>query len=310
MACVPRVEPEAAPLEHSFVIDNGADPAATMSVLWQGPHDVQTRFEHGAMVRATWTPRGPASLRICWAGRRVTATAWGAGAAAALEMAPGLVGALDDAAALTATDPRVAELLRRQPGLRLTRSGSVFDSLVVSIIGQKVVGKDAQRSYRDLVLRFGEPAPGPFRLRLPPPPQKLARLPYWAFHPLGIERRRADTIRAAAAVAPRLEETARLPAEEGRRRLLALPGVGQWTAAETIRLAMGDPDALSVGDYHLAHVVCWALAGEPRGTDERMVELLEPYRGQRARVALLIEHAGPIQRRRAPRMPLRSIAAF
>jgi hypothetical protein len=67
---------------------------------------------------------------------------------------------------------------------------------------------------------------------------------------------------------------------------------------------------VSVGDYHLPHLVCWALAGEPRGTDERMLELLEPYRGQRGRVALLIEHGGLQQPRRAPRMRLRSIATY
>ena len=298
------------PLTRTFAIANGANALASVTALWQGPHDVQTRFQDGGVVRATWTSEGAATLRMTPSRTSVSAEAWGPGAAAALEMVPGLMGTLDDQTALKPHDGRVAEFVRRQPGLRLARSGSVMDSLVVSILGQKVVGKDAQRSYRDLLVRFGEAAPGPFRLRLPPPPRKLARLPYWAFHPLGVERRRADTIRAAAAVAPRLEEIARLSSDEGPRRLLSLPGVGEWTAAETMRLALGDPDAVSVGDYHLPTLVCWALADEARGTDERMLELLEPYRGQRARVALLIEHAGIAQRRRAPRMPLRNIATY
>jgi 3-methyladenine DNA glycosylase/8-oxoguanine DNA glycosylase len=296
------------PLQRSFAIENGADPALTMSALSQGPNDVQMRLERDTVVRATWTSDGPATLRINTIGSGVTAQAWGPGASAALDLVPGLIGGLDDAGALTANDLCVADLVRRQPGLRLTRSGSVLDSLVVSILGQKVVGKEARRSYRDLLVRFGEPAPGPFRLWVPPPSEKLARLPYWAFHPLGVERRRADTIRAAAALAPRLEEIAFLPRDEGRRRLLSLSGVGEWTAAETMRLALGDPDAVSIGDYHLPRLICWVLAGERRGSDQRMLELLEPYRGQRARVALLIEHAGTWPRRRAPRMPFRSIA--
>jgi len=155
-----------------------------------------------------------------------------------------------------------------------------------------------------------EVAPGPLGLRLPPPPETLAGLPYWAFHPLGVERRRADTIRAAATVAPQLEAISRLTPEEGKRRLLSLPGVGEWTAAETMRLALGDPDAVSVGDFHLPRLICGALANETSATDERMLELLEPYRGQRARVALLIEHGSPHRPRRAPRMPIRSIAAI
>ncbi len=186
---------DAAPLTRTFAITNGADALLSVAVFRQGPHDLQTTLLHGGLVRATRTREGPATLRLVPKKGSVYAEAWGAGAGAALDMVPGLVGALDDQRAFTPHDERVAELVRRQPGLRLARSGSVMDSLVVSILGQKVVGKDAQRSYRDLLVRFGDPAPGPFRLRLPPPPQRLARLPYWAFHPLGVERRRADTIR-------------------------------------------------------------------------------------------------------------------
>jgi len=69
-------------------------------------------------------------------------------------------------------------------------------------------------------------------------------------------------------------------------------GVGPWTAAQVVRVALGDADAVAVGDFHLPHVVCWALAGEARGSDERMLELLEPYRGHRGRVQLLLVAAG------------------
>jgi 3-methyladenine DNA glycosylase/8-oxoguanine DNA glycosylase len=185
-----------------------------------------------------------------------------------------------------------------------------MDALVVAILAQKITGEEARRAHQALLLRFGEPAPGPFGLRVPPPPEKLAQLPYWAFHTIGVERRRADVIRAAAAVAPQLELISGLSHDDGERRLRSLSGVGPWTAAETMRIALGDPDALSVGDYHLPHLVCRTLAGEERGTDERMLELLEPYRGQRARVALLIEHQVGIQPRRAPRRRLRSIAGY
>jgi 3-methyladenine DNA glycosylase/8-oxoguanine DNA glycosylase len=158
--------------------------------------------------------------------------------------------------------------------------------------------------------RFGEPAPGPFDLTLPPAPQTLAQTPYWAFHTLGLERRRADTIRAAAAIAPRLEEIRTMSPDEARRRLQSVPGVGPWTAAETMRLALGDPDAVSVGDYNLPKQVCWVLANELDGDDARMLELLEPYAGQRARVVLLIERSGLRPARRAPRYAPRQIAGM
>jgi 3-methyladenine DNA glycosylase/8-oxoguanine DNA glycosylase len=297
-------------LRRSFEIANGVRPIETMAVLRQGPGDPQMRILPGTIQRALRTAEGPAELQIQVDGDTLEVSAWGPGATAALESAPGLAGLLDDATALVPRDPIVAELARRRPGLRLTRTGSVIDALVVSIIGQKITGEEAHRAHRQLLMRFGERGPGPLGLWLPPPPEKLARLPYWAFHPLGIERRRADVIRAAAAVAPQLERIALMSHDEGEARLRSLSGVGEWTAAETMRLALGDPDAVSVGDYHLPHLICRTLAGESPGTDERMLELLEPYRGQRARVALLIEHGVGMPPRRAPRRRLRSIAAY
>ena len=55
---------------------------------------------------------------------------------------------------------------------------------------------------------------------------------------------------------------------------------------ERQRLALGDPDAISIGDFHLPHLVCFAMAGEPRGTYERMLELLEPFRPHRGQRSL------------------------
>ena len=115
----------------------------------------------------------------------------------------------------------------------------------------------------------------------------LARLPYHAFHPLGVERRRAEVIRRAATRATWLESAS--DAVEASRRLMSLPGIGPWTAAEVVRSAFGDPDAVSVGDYHIPNSVAWALAGEARADDARMLELLEPYRGQRGRVQRYLE---------------------
>jgi 3-methyladenine DNA glycosylase/8-oxoguanine DNA glycosylase len=99
-----------------------------------------------------------------------------------------------------------------------------------------------------------------------------------------------------------------LSAEEARLRLRAIPGIGPWTAAEATRLAFGDPDAVSVGDAHLPDLVAWALAGEPRADDARMLEILEPYAGQRARVVRLLEVSGIKIPRFGPRFAPRRIA--
>jgi 3-methyladenine DNA glycosylase/8-oxoguanine DNA glycosylase len=178
------------------------------------------------------------------------------------------------------------------------------------VLEQKVTGAEARRAYRRMVTSLGEPAPGDLGLLLPPDPARVAELPSHAFHPWGVERRRAEVLRMIAARASRIEAVAELPPAEARDRLQRWPGIGPWTAAEAARLALGDADAVSVGDFHLPHLVAWTLAGEPRGTDERMLELLAPYAGHRGRAQRLLEASGIAAPRFGPRMPVRQIAAI
>ncbi len=241
-------------------------------------------------------------------GETVRAEAWGAGAAWSLDAAPDLVGATDIAERFAPRDDVVADLWRRHRGVRLTRTGMVMSALVAAIFEQKVTGSEARHAWRGLVMATSEPAPGPGGLWLPPDPKRVAALPYFAFHRFGVERKRADLVRAVSARAARFEALALLSPGEARGRMQAVRGIGPWTAAEVARLALGDADAVSVGDYHLPHLVSWMMAGEPRGTDERMLELLEPYRGQRGRVQRLLEAGGTTAPKFGPRTEIRTIA--
>jgi 3-methyladenine DNA glycosylase/8-oxoguanine DNA glycosylase len=220
------------------------------------------------------------------------------------------VGELDDDSGFQPGHSLLAELQRRHRGVRIPRTSAVLEAAVPTILEQKVIGVQARHAYRRLLLELGEPAPGPVAIRLPPAPATLAATPYWRYHRWGVEQRRADIIANAARHASRLEEAVAMAPADAQRRLTALPGMGAWTAAEIAVVALGDPDAVSVGDYHLPNLVCWALAGEPRGSDERMLELLEPYRGHRARAVQLLERAGITAPRRGPRLPLSRIADF
>ena len=286
------------------------DLAGTLGPLAHGRGDRTIHLTRAEAWLAFRTPEGPATLRVAPVGTGVVdARAWGAGAGLALEAAAALIGEDDRPEELVAHHPIVRRLQRVHRGLRMPRSGRVFHALVPSILEQKVTGTEAFRAYAALLRAYGEPAPGPAsRLLLPPTPQTLAGLPYHALHPLGVERRRADVIRRAAARAAWVEDSS--DAGEATRRLRALPGIGPWTAAEVVRSAFGDPDAVSVGDYHIPNIVAWALAGEPRADDARMLELLEPYRGQRGRVQRLLEVGRITAPRYGPRMAPRSIAAI
>ena len=268
------------------------------------------RFAADGVWRATRTPDGPATVHLSGGGRRVEVEAWGPGAEWMVEHAAGLVGADDGEDGFEARHPVVAELRRRLRGLRVGRSRAVLEAMVPTVLEQKVQGVEARRSYARLVRALGERAPGPVPLLVPPAPADVASLPYYAFHRMNVERRRADTVRLVAKHARRLEEATEMPLAAATRRLRAVPGVGRWTAAEVSLVALGDADAVSVGDYHLPHHVAWALAGEARGDDARMLELLEPYRGHRGRVIRLLVAGHPGPPRFGPRLPLKSIASY
>lgn len=272
--------------------------------LTLGPlaHGKRAHYVDGATVwRSTRTPQGSATLRISSVGFQVAAEAWGEGAEWALEHLGELVGVEDSADGF---EPRglVRELHRRMPGLRFGRTKSVFEPALNAIVGQRVPTRAARASYVALIRRFGEVAPGPRALWLQPEPPALAALGYEEFHPLGIERKRADTIRNAARRVSRLEEAAAMSPADAMARLTAFPGIGVWTASQVIQVALGDPDTVVLGDYNLPHLVSWNLAGEARGDDARMLELLEPYRGHRARVIRLLKAGGERPPRYGPKL--------
>ena len=289
-------------MRRSFKTIAPLDLGLTLRPLQHGRGDPVTRIERDEAWRATRTPEGPATQHLRVLNGCIEVEAWGPGASWLLEHAPELVGETDDDRDFVGVHPQVRDLHRRYPGLRICRSRSVVEIIVPTILEQKVTGTGARRSYRALMRTYGEPAPGPFDLLLPPCPKVLASIPYEDMHPFGVERKRAMTVKVACSYATRLEETCTMEAEAAWKRLLALPGVGPWTTALVAWVAWGDPDAVEVGDFHVPHLVSWFLAGEPRGTDARMLELLEPYRGHRGRVIRLIEASGVRAPRYGPRM--------
>jgi hypothetical protein len=255
------------------------------------------------------TSAGPATLHFT-GGATITAEAWGPGADLALERAPDICGATDDPAGFTPGHPVVTRMLRRFPGVRITRSAAVVEALLRMVTGQRVTGTEARNGYFRMCSALGGPAPGPRRLTLPPDPVLVAASGYTAFHPWGIERGRAETLIRVAQRAKRMEEAVGMSLADAYARITAVRGVGAWTAGKVGLTALGDPDAVPVGDYHLPNTVAWALAGEDRADDARMLELLEEFRPHRGRVLRLIGAAAVVAPRYGPRSPVRDIGGM
>lgn len=279
------------------------DVRATLGPLVRGRGDPAHRVADGAFWRAALTPAGPATLalRVPRPGE-VHATGWGPGAEWAVAGVPDLLGARDDPSTFTPRWPLLRDTARRHPGLRVPRTGLVLDALVPAVLEQKVTGTEARQAWRFLLWRYGTSAPGPAPagMRVPPPPEVLLAVPGWDWHKAGVDVRRQRAIRAAATVAARLEECSTMAAADALARLRVVPGVGVWTAAETAQRALGDADAVSVGDFHIHDLVGWALLGRPL-SDDGMLELLEQDRPHRHRVVRLVELSGVAKPRFAPR---------
>ncbi|WP_327717471.1 DNA-3-methyladenine glycosylase 2 family protein [Streptomyces sp. NBC_00490] len=291
----------------TWVPEGPLDLGLVLGPLRRGPADPTFRaLPDGSVWRASLTPAGPGTLRVTAAGGQVRGEAWGPGAEWLLDGLPSLLGAADDPSAFAPRHRLLASAQHRRPGLRLTRTGLVLESLIPSILEQKVTTDEAYRAWRSLVRKYGEPAPGPAaggRLFVMPAPRTWALIPSWEWHRAGVDNKRASTILRAVRVAARLEQAMAMEPAEAQARLEVVPGIGPWTSAEVVQRSHGAADAVTVGDLHLPGIVGWALAGDRDADDSMMLSLLEPYAGQRHRAARLILLSGRTPARRAPRMP-------
>ena len=276
----------------------------------RGRHDpAQCAAPDGSLWRTARTPDGPGTLRLAVDGDDVDAAAWGPGSAWLVDAVPDLLGFADDLAGFPAD--RLPDRLqptwgRLQRGWRVPRSRLVLEALVAAVLEQKVTGVQSRRAWHALLERAGEPAPGPTPrpLRVLPAPERIRRVPSWEWHRWGVGPQQAATLMRTLQAPGRLVECADLPLATARARLGSVPGIGEWTVAEVAQRALGDPDAVSVGDYHLAHHVVYAFTGSVEGTDAQLLELLEPFAGQRYRVQRIVEASGIARPARGPRMTI------
>lgn len=274
----------------------------TLAPLFRGAHNPTCQRDERGVWLTMRAPTGPATLRLTEAAGGIDAAAWGAGAEWAIDRVPQLLGRDDDWSGLdVSSNALLADARHRNPGLRLLSTGLAVEALIPAILEQKVTSVEAWRAWRRLTTRHGEDAPGPAPqgMRVFPSVDTWRRIPSWEWHQAGVDPQRSRTVLAAASVASAVERGGANPVA----RMQVVPGVGPWTAAETSQRAYGDPDTVSIGDYHLPSLVGWALAGRPVD-DDGMLELLEPWRGQRQRVMRLIGASGFRTPRHGPRLTI------
>ena len=297
-----------APMHRTVTFPSPVDAGRTWLVLSRGGGDPTFRRAGSTMWRTSRMESGPVTVAVVQLDNRtVEADAWGPGAAEMLDTLPRALGVDDDPSGFAPAHPAVVDAHRRFPGLRVPRTGRVLEALIAAVIEQRVVGKDAKDAWRRLLLRHGDPAPGPAPagMRVFPTPETWAALPSWEWHQAGVDPQRYRTAQACARVGAQLERvTAQNDGDHAAvyRALLSIPGVGIWTAAETGARALGDADAVPFGDYHLGHLVGVGLMGRRLHHDDEIADALEPYRPQRYRAVRLLE-LSPLVRleRRGPR---------
>lgn len=319
-------------VERTHVVDYRPQLGAILRPMQRGSSDPTMRFVDGAVWRTSATPDGPATQQVTLLpsasapprldSATVRSRCWGPGAGWLTERLPDLIGAHDDPSGFAAAtgsagdhpDTESAAVVtamrtwhaRKGRGWRVPRGHNVWESAVAAVLEQKVTGLEAKRAWAGLARMHGIPAPGPApaSMRVFPLPDAIRRVPTWTWRRLGVDRSRSDTIMRLAQVPHVLRRLPDLDPAEARRRLTSIAGVGLWTYAEIAQRALGDADAVSVGDFHLAGDVVYALTGRMDGDDDAMLRVLAPFAGHRYRAVRMIELAGIHKPRRGPRMAI------
>lgn len=267
-----------------------------------GKRDPSFRVSDREVWYAAHTADGPGTLHVSLTDpKTAVAEAWGPGAEVLIDRAPAMLGSEDDPSDFEPEAPFLKRARARSPGLRIVKLPCIMTSLIGFIIQQRITAREAILTHRRLLRTHSETAPGPADMLLPPHPDRIASLPLHELAMVGLEEKRARTLRETARRYKRIEEARDMAWPEAERRLRAFKGIGVWTAGNVLGLVLGCPDAVIVGDYHMPDEVAWVLAKEPRADDARMLELLEPYRPHRWRVMRLIHEFGDAPPRYGPR---------
>jgi AraC family transcriptional regulator of adaptative response / DNA-3-methyladenine glycosylase II len=191
-------------------------------------------------------------------------------------------------AGVLSRDALLARLLRANPGVRVPGAWDGFELAVRAILGQQISVKAATTIAGRIARTYGEPVTinGFAGLsHLFPVPARLARA---RFNNTGVTRSRAATLRrlAQAVVDGSLSFDASQDPAAFRASLLAITGIGEWTADYIAMRALKNPDAFPAADLGLLRA--FDRPGRERLRPAELEEISQRWRPWRAYAALLL----------------------
>jgi len=262
----------------------------TFSLQRLGPYDPTSELEEHRFRKAFFYRGKAAAVEVVRKGAALELRAFGEDAEELADEAAEGMRQRDGYGEFMTEDTGVLRLHRMLPGLRVIRVPWLYDMTCSAILQQRIRTVDAMRDWRRITQRYGSDAP--LGLRAFPSAEALAAVPQFALEEMGVDAKRAKTLLRFAREMQFVSLRPSMDFAALRKALLRVSGIGPWTTETVMGYGAGDTDAAIPGDLHLPHLVCYALAGEPEGSDERMMELLEPFRGHRFRIIRLLYEAG------------------
>ncbi len=186
-----------------------------------------------------------------------------------------------------AASPRLANIIKAHPGLRLPAAWDRFELCVRAIVGQQISVAAARTILGRITARHGRAVQLPQGCwRLFPPPDAIAE---GDLNGLGLTGRRIDCLRRLAGAVRDRTVDLHASGAEIDQALAAIPGIGPWTRAYIRLRALHDPDALPSGDIVLRKAM--ATDGQPLSARalEQQAQAWRPWRGYA--VIMLWHHA-------------------
>jgi 3-methyladenine DNA glycosylase/8-oxoguanine DNA glycosylase len=266
------------------------DLGRTFALQRFGLYDPTSSWSNGVLRKAFLGARGVDVIEMSSTGQGLAMRAMGADADAIVDDMRESLDIDDGYGTFAPAHPLLAKLHRSLGGMRLVRVPWRFDVAACTVLQQRVTVREAWQQWSRIARRYGDVAP--HDLRAFPGAERVANMESWRFEQLGVDPKRTRAMIGLARDVCRRGTFGWTDVSRVRKHMRAVRGIGPWTTEMTLGFGYGDPDALPLADLHLPHLVTWALARERRGSDERMQELLEPYRGHRFRAVRLLLAAG------------------